>query len=188
MVASQPAWQLLTPEESAGLGLFKKQGCLSCHPGAGQKGVGPDLTKLPANHRNVTWLVPHFKNPSKIVPGSVMPPVDLSNADLNALSLFVLTLTPKNETALLAVPDFVTQGAMVYQNSHCNSCHQIHGVGSTLAPALDGVGLRHDRAWLEKHFADPASVSKDSIMPPYKFMPMDLDAICKYLLQLPKGA
>jgi hypothetical protein len=25
-------------------------------------------------------------------------------------------------------------------------------------------------------------------MPPYKFMPMDLDAICKYLLQLPKGA
>jgi quinol-cytochrome oxidoreductase complex cytochrome b subunit/cytochrome c2 len=182
--APQPAWQRLTPEELAGLGLFKKQGCLSCHPGAGQKGVGPDLTKLPANHRNVTWLVPHFKNPSKIVPGSVMPAVDLSNADLNALSLFVLTLTPKNETALLAVPDFVTQGAMVYQTNHCTSCHQIHGVGSTLAPALDGVGLRHDRAWLEKHFANPASVSKDSIMPPYKFMPMDLDAICKYLLQL----
>jgi quinol-cytochrome oxidoreductase complex cytochrome b subunit/cytochrome c551/c552 len=182
--ASQPAWQLLNPEELSGLGLFKKQGCLGCHPGVGQKGIGPDLTKLPANHRNVTWLVPHFKNPSKIVPGSVMPPVDLSNADLNSLSLFVLTLTPKNETALLAVPDFVTQGAMLYQNNHCNACHQIHGVGATLAPALDGVGMRHDRAWLEKHFADPASVSKDSIMPPYKFMPMDLDAICKYLLQL----
>jgi hypothetical protein len=25
-------------------------------------------------------------------------------------------------------------------------------------------------------------------MPPYKFAPQDLDAICKYLLQLPKGA
>ncbi len=184
MVASRPAWQVLSPEELAGLGLFKKQGCLGCHPGAGQNGIGPDLTRLPANHRNVTWLVPHFKNPSKIVPGSAMPPVDLSNADLNSLSLFVLTLTPKNETALLTVPDFVTQGAMVYQTNHCNSCHQIHGVGSTLAPALDGVGTRHDRAWLEKHFADPPSVSKDSIMPAYKFMPMDLDAICKYLLQL----
>ncbi len=187
-IASESPWQRLTPEELAGLGIFKKQGCLGCHPGAGQKGIGPDLTKLPANHRTVSWLVPHFKNPSKIVPGSVMPPVDMSDADLNALSLFVLTLTPQNESAILAAPDFATRGAMVYQSNHCNSCHEIHGVGSTLGPALDGVGLRHDRAWLEKHFADPASVSKDSIMPPYKFMPMDLDAICKYLLQLPKGA
>ncbi len=94
------AWQRLTPEELAGLGLFKKQGCLGCHPGAGQKGIGPDLTKMPADQRNVAWMVPHFKNPSQIVPGSVMPPVDLRNADLNALALFVLTLTPQNEQAL----------------------------------------------------------------------------------------
>jgi quinol-cytochrome oxidoreductase complex cytochrome b subunit/mono/diheme cytochrome c family protein len=180
------AWQRLSPEELTGLGIFKKQGCMGCHEGAGQKGIGPDLTRIPAGHRNVSWLVPHFKNPDKIVPGSIMPPVDLSAPDLNALSLFVLTLTPQNESALLAAPDFVTQGAMVYQMNHCNACHQIDGTGSTLGPALDGVGLRHDRAWLEKHFADPAGVTKGSIMPPYKFMPMDLDAICKYLLQLPK--
>jgi cbb3-type cytochrome oxidase cytochrome c subunit len=185
----QPApWQSLTPQELAGLGHFKKEGCMGCHPGAGQNGIGPDLTKLPPNHRNATWMVPHFKNPSKIVPGSAMPPIELSTADLNALSLFVLKLNPQNQTALLAAPDFVTQGATVYQMNHCDSCHQIHGVGSTLAPALDGVGLRHDRAWLEKHFAVAPSVSKDSIMPPYKFMPMDLDSICKYLLQLPKRA
>jgi quinol-cytochrome oxidoreductase complex cytochrome b subunit/cytochrome c551/c552 len=186
--AATAAWQRLTPEELAGLGLVKKQGCTSCHPGAGQKGIGPDLTKIPAEHRNVAWLVPHFKNPSQMVPGSVMPPVDLSPADLNALALFVLTLTPQNEQGIESAPDFATQGAMVYQSNHCNSCHQIDGVGSTLAPALDGVGLRHDRAWLERHFADPAGVSKGSIMPPYKFNPADLDAICKYLLQLPKGA
>jgi ubiquinol-cytochrome c reductase cytochrome b subunit len=178
----------LTPEELAGLGLFKKQGCTGCHAGAGQKGIGPDLTRIPAAHRNVAWLVPHFKNPSQVVPGSVMPPVDLNATDLNALSLFVLTLTPQNEQALESAPDFATQGAIVYQMNHCNACHQINKVGSTLAPALDGVGLRHDRAWLEKHFADPAGVTKGSIMPPYKFTPPDLDAICKYLLQLPKGA
>jgi ubiquinol-cytochrome c reductase cytochrome b subunit len=182
------AWQRLTPEQLAGLAIFKKQGCTGCHPGAGQTGIGPDLTKIPKEHRNVAWLVPHFKNPSAIVPGSAMPPVDLSAPDLNALSLFVLTLTPQNESALLAAPDFATQGAMVYQMNHCNACHQIDGTGSTLGPALDGVGLRHDRSWLERHFADPESVSKGSIMPPYKFMPMDLDAICKYLLQLPKRA
>jgi ubiquinol-cytochrome c reductase cytochrome b subunit len=186
--ATLAAWQRLTPDELAGLAIFKKQGCLGCHPGAGQKGIGPDLTRIPAAHRNVAFLVPHFKDPSKIVPGSMMPPVDLSAPDLNALSLFVLTLTPQNEARLLAAPDFVTQGALVYQSNHCNACHQIEGVGSTLGPALDGVGLRHDRPWLEKHFADPAGVTKGSIMPPYKFMPMELDAICKYLLQLPKRA
>jgi quinol-cytochrome oxidoreductase complex cytochrome b subunit/cytochrome c2 len=182
------AWQRLIPEELAGLGIFKKQGCMGCHPGAGKNGIGPDLTRMPAGQRNVAWMVPHFKNPSQIVPGSIMPPVDLPNADLNALSLFVLTLTPRNEQALEAAPDFATHGAMVYQMNHCNACHRINGVGSKLAPALDGVGLRHDRAWLEKHFADPDSVTKGTIMPPYKFAPADLDALCRYLLQLPKGA
>jgi quinol-cytochrome oxidoreductase complex cytochrome b subunit/cytochrome c2 len=186
--AQPAAWQSLKPQELAGLGHFKKEGCTGCHMGPGENGIGPDLTKIPANHRTISWLVPHFKNPSKIVPGSAMPPIDLPTADLNALSLFVLKLTPQNEAALLTAPDFVTQGATVYQANHCDSCHQIDGTGSTLAPALDGVGLRHDRAWLEKHFADPASVTKGSIMPPYKFSAVDLDAICKYLLQLPKGA
>jgi ubiquinol-cytochrome c reductase cytochrome b subunit len=178
----------LKPQELAGLGHFKKEGCTGCHMGPGENGIGPDLTKIPANHRTISWLVPHFKNPSKIVPGSAMPPIDLPTADLNALSLFVLKLTPQNEAALLTAPDFVTQGATVYQANHCDSCHRIDGTGSTLAPALDGVGLRHDRAWLEKHFADPAGVTKGSIMPAYKFSAVDLDAICKYLLQLPKGA
>lgn len=133
----------------------------------------------------MAWMVPHFKNPSQVVPGSAMPPINLPNADLNALSLFVLKLTPQNEEALLTTPAYVTQGAAVYQKNHCDSCHQIDGFGQTLGPALDGVGMRHDRAWLEKHFADPPGVVKGSIMPPYKFSPMDLDAICKYLLQLP---
>jgi len=185
--AQPAAWQSLKPQELAGLGHFKKEGCTGCHMGPGENGIGPDLTKIPANHRTISWLVPHFKNPSKIVPGSAMPPIDLPTADLNALSLFVLKLTPQNEAALLTAPDFVTQGATVYQANHCDSCHRIDGTGSTLAPALDGVGLRHDRAWLEKHFADPAGVTKGSIMPAYKFSAVDLDAICKYLLQLPKG-
>jgi ubiquinol-cytochrome c reductase cytochrome b subunit len=59
-------------------------------------------------------------------------------------------------------------------------------MGKKLGPALDGVGQRHDRAWLEQHFNDPQGVSKGTIMPPYKFSPEEMDVICKYLLQLPK--
>jgi quinol-cytochrome oxidoreductase complex cytochrome b subunit/mono/diheme cytochrome c family protein len=181
------AWQHLSPQELQGLALFRKENCKACHPGAGQQGIGPDLTKMPADHRNATWLVPHFQNPAKIVPGSSMPPVQLKDAELNALSAFILKLTPDNETSIMAAPDYVVQGALVYQDNHCNSCHQIAGVGQKLGPALDGVGERHDRAWLEQHFRDPQGTSKGTIMPPYKFSDSDMDAICKYLLQLPKA-
>ena len=182
------AWQHLSPEELQGLALFRKENCKACHPGGGNKGIGPELTKMPADHRNAAWLVPHFQNPAKVVPGSAMPPVQLKDADLNALSAFVMKLTPDNETSIMAAPDYVVQGALVYQNNHCNSCHQIGGVGQKLGPALDGVSERHDRAWLEQHFRDPQGTSKGTIMPPYKFSDADMDAICKYLLQLPKAS
>jgi ubiquinol-cytochrome c reductase cytochrome b subunit len=177
----------LSTEELAGLGYFRKENCKACHPGAGQRGIGPDLTKMIAAHRNAAWMIPHFKAPAQVVPGSAMPPVRLDDAALNALSAFVLKLTPQNEQALMATPDFMSQGALVYQTNHCDACHQINGAGKKLGPPLDGVGERRDRAWLEKHFADPKGVSPGSIMPPYKFSPQEMDAICKYLLQLPKA-
>jgi ubiquinol-cytochrome c reductase cytochrome b subunit len=179
-------WQQLSPLELEGLVYYRKQNCKACHPGAGKKGVGPDLTQMPVDHRNATWLVPHFKDPAKVVPGSSMPPVQLADAQLTSLSAFVMKLTPQNEALIQAAPDYVVQGALVYQANHCGTCHQVAGVGMKLGPALDGVGQRHDRAWMEQHFRDPQGTSRGTIMPPYKFSPEDLDAICKYLLQLPK--
>jgi len=181
------AWQNLSPEELEGLAHFRKENCKACHLGGGNKGLGPDLTKMPQDHRNAAWLVPHFKDPAKVVPGSSMPPVQLKDAELNALSAFILKLTPDNESSIMAAPDYVVQGALVYQSNHCNSCHQIAKVGQKLGPPLDGVGQRRDRAWLEQHFRDPQGTSKGTIMPAYKFSDADMDAICKYLLQLPKA-
>lgn len=180
------AWQKLSPVELEGLVYYRKQNCKACHPGAGKKGVGPDLTQMPPDHRNAGWLVPHFKDPAKIVPGSSMPPVQLTDAQLNSLSAFVQKLTPDNEELVQAAPDYVVQGALVYQANHCSSCHQVQNVGMKLGPPLDGVGQRHDRPWLEKHFADPQGTSPGTVMPPYKLSAGDLDALCQYLLQLPK--
>ena len=181
------AWQQLTPEELQGLAYFRKENCKACHPGAGKRGIGPDLTQMIPAHRTAAWMIPHFKNPAQVVPGSSMPPVRLDDAGLNALSAFVLKLTPQSEPALLSTPDFVVQGALIYQTNHCDACHQIMGAGKKLGPPLDGVGERRDRAWLKKHFEDPKSTSPGSMMPAYKFTPVEMDAICKYLGQLPKA-
>jgi quinol-cytochrome oxidoreductase complex cytochrome b subunit/cytochrome c551/c552 len=178
-------WQRLSPEELSGLTYFRAENCVACHLGAGKDGIGPDLTQMPPNHRNVAWMVPHFKQPSQITPGSPMPPVRLRDSELNALSLFVLRLTPENEAELKAAPAFAVRGATIYQESHCSACHELRGSGKKVGPSLDGVGSRHDRAWLEQHFKDPASVSKGSKMPAYKFGMDQMDAICNYLLQLP---
>ncbi|HEV2689678.1 MAG TPA: cytochrome b N-terminal domain-containing protein [Bryobacteraceae bacterium] len=183
----QQAWQQLTPEELQGLGYFRKENCVACHPGAGKPGIGPDLTRMAAPHRNAAWMIPHFKAPAQVVPGSAMPPVQLDDASLNALSAFVLKLTPQIDEALRTTPDFAVHGAMIYQSSHCGSCHQINGQGTKMGPPLNGVGQHRDRAWLEQHFRDPKSVSPGSIMPAYNFSPQDMDALCQYLLQLPKA-
>lgn len=184
---SLQAWQQLTPEELQGLAYFRKENCKACHPGAGKRGIGPDLTQMIAAHRNAAWMIPHFKSPAQVVPGSSMPPVQLDDAGLNALSAFVLKLTPQTEQGLLSTPDFAAQGALIYQTKHCDACHQIAGAGKKIGPPLDGVGQHRDRAWLEKHFEDPKGTSPGSMMPPYKFTPPEMDAICKYLLQLPKA-
>src|ERR1700722_13722099 len=177
---SLQAWQTLTPEELQGLSYFRSQNCKACHPGAGKQGIGPDLTKMIPAHRDAAWMIPHFKNPAQVVPGSSMPPVQLEDAGLNALSAFVLKLTPQDEPGLLSAPDFAVQGAVLYQTKHCDACHQIQGVGKKVGPPLDGIGAHRDRAWLEKHFVDPKSMSPGSMMPPYKFTPPEIDAICKY--------
>jgi ubiquinol-cytochrome c reductase cytochrome b subunit len=178
-------WQRLTAEELAGLSYFRSENCISCHPGGGKKGIGPDLTQIPEAHRSPAWLVPHFKRPAEIVPGSAMPPMNLRDAELNALSLFVLKLTPDDEMELMSAPDYAVRGAVIYQERRCGACHELRGSGKKIGPALDGVGSRHDRTWIEEHFRDPGSKSKGSKMPAYKFSDADMDAITRYLVNLP---
>lgn len=175
-------WQQLTPAELAGIGYYRSENCSSCHA-AGKAGVGPDLTA--GVHRPVTWMIQHFKQPS---PGSATPPIELKGFQLNELAAFVGKLSPTNAEALTSAPQFAVDGAMVYENNHCGSCHQINGAGMRMGPPLNGLASHRDRKWLEQHFVDPQKLSPGTVMPPYKFNPKDMDAIVRYLLGLPAQA
>lgn len=179
-------WERLTAPELAGLGFYRREKCATCHLPGGKSGVGPPLTKMPDTHRSATWLIPFFKEPAKVIPGSSMPPVQETAAQLNQMAAFVVKLTLDDEASLLSAPDFATDGAILYQAQHCNACHQINGVGTKMGPALNGVSGHRDRAWLEKHFHDPQSTSPGTVMPAYKFTDKEMDAMCRYLLALPK--
>jgi ubiquinol-cytochrome c reductase cytochrome b subunit len=179
-------WLQLSPEELAGIGYFRKENCISCHV-VGGKGtaVGPDLTKA-SIHKDAAWMIAHFKRPSALMPGSSMPPIQLSDAQLNALASFLLKLNEKNATALDNAPDFAVEGALIYQANRCGACHLVNGVGMKVGPPLNGLAKRQSRSWVEDHFADPRRLSPGSIMPPYKLNPKDLDNLTSYLFALPE--
>jgi cbb3-type cytochrome oxidase cytochrome c subunit len=63
---------------------------------------------------------------------------------------------------------------------------QLNGVGDELGPALNGVRERHDRSWIEHHFAEPPNYSPDSIMPAFQFKPDELKLLTDYVLAIPK--
>src|SRR5664280_3612135 len=104
-----------------------RENCVSCHAIGDQgKAVGPDLTKA-SIHKGAAWMIQHFKRPSAMRPGSSMPPIQLSDAQLNSLAAFLLKLNVNNASALGNAPDFATAGALVYQANHCSSCHMVNG-------------------------------------------------------------
>jgi sulfur oxidation c-type cytochrome SoxX len=182
-----PDWAQLPAQELAGIGLFRQENCAVCHgPSAGGTKIAPSLTSV-GTRRNAAWMIAHFKRPQAMVPGSTMPAVNLPDAQLNALSAFLLKLTSKSAANLPAVPNFAAAGAMVYQKNNCGACHQVNGVGVKMGPGLNGVGRRRTKEWLQQHFVDPKKMSPGSVMPPYHFSPKEMEDITAYLMVLPQG-
>jgi ubiquinol-cytochrome c reductase cytochrome b subunit len=178
-------WKMLSPEELAGAGLYRKENCTSCHT-LGQKEdgkIGPDLAA--GTRRDAAWMLAHFKQPSGMVPGSSMPAIQLSDPQLNALAAFLLKLTPANAAALQTAPAAVVEGAMVYQKNKCGSCHLVNGVGQKVGPGLNGLAQRRHAEWVTAHTLDPQKLSPGSTMPPYKLSSKENERLTTFLLGLP---
>jgi cbb3-type cytochrome oxidase cytochrome c subunit len=181
--AAVETWQQLSPEELSGVAYYRRESCSSCH-GARAGKVGPDLAKT-APRKSAAWMIEHFKQPSAVKPGSRMPPIQLADAQLNALAAFLMKLTPANAGVLETAPEFAVEGALVYQKSNCGACHQVNGMGMRLGPELNGLAKRRTREWVEQHFAAPRKLSPGSIMPAYPFTAKELEVVTSYLLALP---
>jgi ubiquinol-cytochrome c reductase cytochrome b subunit len=179
-------WMQLSASELAGIAHFRRENCVSCHAVGGKGGtVGPDLTTA-SIHKDAAWMINHFKRPSAMRPGSSMPSIQLSDAQLNSLAAFLLKLNPKNAEALENAPDFAAEGALTYQRHQCGSCHLVNGAGMKIGPPLNGLSKRQSRSWVEAHFAEPQKYSPGTMMPAYKLPPKDLENLTLYLFSLPE--
>lgn len=159
---------------------------MSCHPvgGQGKQKIGPNLADT-TSRKSAGWMIEHFKRPAAMVPGSIMPPINLSDPQLSTLASFLLKLNETNAAALLAAPEFAAEGAILYHKHNCGACHVVNGAGVQAGPPLNSLRRRRTRSWIERHFVDPQRMSPGTIMPAYKFGPREMEHIVTYLLTLP---
>jgi len=87
----------------AGRHVFETNACINCHAIAGTNATGrfgPDLTHLMSRHTVAAGAAENtpanlrlwIQNPDAIKPGSLMPAMQLSDVDLDALVRYLETL------------------------------------------------------------------------------------------------
>ena len=72
---------------------YNQDGCIGCHSINGTGGhAGPNLSHEGSNEPSIPWQIAHMKNPTKVNPGSTMPPFDgTPDAELNAIAAYVVS-------------------------------------------------------------------------------------------------
>jgi mono/diheme cytochrome c family protein len=175
------------PRLARGQQVFEDGGCRGCHKLGGIGGnIGPELDKVGAR-RSPEWLKKHFLTPSAVTPSSAMPPQKLAEADLEAVTLFMLSQTgesaPGYYASMTVIPS-ADQGQRLFQQKGCIGCHSVAGQGGKVGPALDEVGLRRAPEWMIQHFRDPQTVTPGSVMPRFGFTEAEARALADFLLNL----
>ena len=167
--------------------LFEDLGCRGCHRLEGRGNtIGPDLDQV-GRRRTPGWLVRHFREPAVVTPGSAMPPLDLADDEIDALTVFMLSLTGEQLTEYyvsmrtLASP---SAGRTLFTEKGCMGCHSVGGQGGKTGPALDGLASRRDADWIYRHFRDPQAISPGSAMPQFDFTEQEARALTEFVLRL----
>ncbi|HSE59055.1 MAG TPA: cytochrome b N-terminal domain-containing protein [Nitrospiraceae bacterium] len=83
----------IDPAVARGKELYAQFGCSGCHRIHGEGGaVAPDLSFVGDERPDREWHLRHFRDPASVSPGSFMPKFPLTEAQLNDLTSYMLSL------------------------------------------------------------------------------------------------
>ena len=90
-IVNEPA--VTSPSVLSGRDIYSRHGCEACHSIHGKGGkIGPDLTHVAARRPDAEWHYRHFRDPRAVVPGSIMPKIELTDKELKELTDYMLSL------------------------------------------------------------------------------------------------
>ncbi|MFQ5843672.1 MAG: c-type cytochrome, partial [Planctomycetota bacterium] len=163
--------------------IFKDRGCLGCHTihGVTVTGkIGPDLRGLGSRSMALldfgpdrttprtlpAWIYRKIREPRAVAPDGKMPHVRLTDAQVGAVTVALLSLRtdpiPESLRTSEALPrPFVPQGEFgkVVQRYRCLSCHRMKGWGGDLSQApLTLEGSRANPDWLFGYLKVPEAI------------------------------
>jgi mono/diheme cytochrome c family protein len=139
--------------------VFHSAGCLGCHKVSGVGGdQGPELTlagekdpgradfsAVPGDRTLANWFAEHVRAPAAVVVGSLMPAPPVSAAEVDALTLYTLSLRRRDiagtylprdrmQVTRFGEREFASDGATLF-GAFCSGCHGREGQGHR-APGL----------------------------------------------------
>jgi len=183
--------------ESLGEEMVANFGCLGCHRIAGRKNgkVGPNLNALGSKVKK-RWLFGFLKSPKTIRPlgyvplsRSRMPDFRLSNAEVRALTTYLLTrrdgISNRRQKTLQLDSAMIRQGEKLIKEKYgCLACHNLQGEGGKVGPDLSFAGRRLKSSWVIRWLLDTQSLQPGSPMPNLGLSKKEAVAIAGYLESL----
>lgn len=199
--------------------LFQSLGCRGCHKVNGVGGDdGPDLTEIgmrdpgrldftyvPGPRAVSSWIAEHFRAPQRIVPGSLMPELRLSEEQISLLTFYMLSLRRSNAPEAFWPTDrlraerfgereFATDPATIW-GGFCAACHGQTGQGRRYAgmPPFPAVASPDFLALASDEFLRETvrRGRPGRRMPPWDTLaglrPAEIDALVAYMRELGGG-
>ena len=136
---------------AAGAKLFAGS-CGGCHGPDGGGGRGPNLVRRSLWHPLSDEAI--FAVIRKGVPGTDMPPTNLSDEQTWNLVAFIHALT--GPAADQNVPGDAAAGKQVFASAGCSNCHAVRGQGGLHGPDLSNIGGSRPLAVIRESVVSPS--------------------------------
>ncbi|MCB1315647.1 MAG: c-type cytochrome [Leptospiraceae bacterium] len=190
--------QNLTDDVKAGKHIWDRNNCMGCHTILGEGGYyAPELTKV-YERRGPEFIRVFMRDPEAMFPGErKMPQYELTEEEMDQLIAFFKWVGEIDTNGWPPEPDIdVGIGrpsvAVSADQLHppqkfqqlCVACHSLGGEGGNVGPALDGVGSRLDREYLQKWIANPQAVKPGTAMPRMPLTDAERGEIVDFLASL----
>ncbi len=167
--------------------------CFSCHTINGRGGdMAPDLTWEGSSVQR-PWLQAFLKNPNTLRPALIrrMPRFNLSDADINELSDYIMTVyqTPAFDRDSMPASGYpaaqVEQGRQLFYAKYaCQACHIVDTKADKgyIGPTLTQVGSRLNAAWIFHWLKNPQALRPGATEPNFNMSDEDARALTAFLM------